>query len=181
MAAGVDLLLDLVRQAAHPDLPPPRLIGLDDWAWRKGQRYGTIIVDLESGRPIDLLPDRLAASVTEWLRDHPGIEIITRDRSGAYAEAADAGAPDAVQVADRFHLITNLRDVLLRSFQHYRSEIEQLLAGDRALPNPTAPAEANCSAPAQCVVQADTPLPPQPTPARVQEQQQCCLTYKLAD
>jgi transposase len=87
-------------------------LGIDDWAWRKGQRYGTILCDLERRRVVDLLPDRQSRTVTEWLRDHAPPEVISRDRAGAYAEAARQGAPHAVQVADRFHLLRNLREAL---------------------------------------------------------------------
>lgn len=94
--------------------PPPRYVGIDDWAFRKGQRYGTVVVDLERGRVIDLLPDREAATVEKWPREHPGVEIITRDRAAAYAQAASAGAPEALQIADRWHLLKNLRESLER-------------------------------------------------------------------
>lgn len=82
-------------------------LGIDDWAWRRGQRYGTIVVDLERGEVIDLLPDRDAATVAKWLKEHPGIELVSRDRSSAYAQAATEGASEAQQVADRWHLLKN--------------------------------------------------------------------------
>ena len=174
MLAGVDLLLHLVRQASLPERPTPRLLGLDDWAWRKGQRYGSILVDLETHRPIELLPDRLAATIAQWLRDHPGVEIITRDRNGAYAEGANAGAPQALQVADRFHLLKNMSEVLLRTFQQYRGEIEDLLTANRSSPGALAPPGSAQPTGDRPTVQPEAALPPQPTPPRLRQQQQQC-------
>lgn len=95
-------------------------MGIDEWAWKKGRTYGTILVDLEQKRPVDLLPDREVNSVASWFRAHPEVEIIARDRSGLYAEAALQGAPSAVQVADRFHIVHNLVEALERFFLHKR-------------------------------------------------------------
>jgi transposase len=79
--------------------------GVDDWAWRKGHKYGTIIVDLERRAVVDVLADRSAATMTNWFRDHPNVDVVSRDRAGLYAEAAREGAPQAKQVANRFHLM----------------------------------------------------------------------------
>jgi transposase len=96
MPASGNTLLRLV-QAAEPEPPPsPRVVGISNWAWRRGQRYGTIVCDLERGRVIDLLPDRSAEGVASWLRRHPGVEVVARDRAGAYAEGARQGAPKAM-------------------------------------------------------------------------------------
>ena len=81
----------------------PRFVGIDDWAWCKGQRYGTIVVDLETSEVIDLLPDRDAATVKVWLAAHPGVELVSRDRSSSYSQAATEAASEAQQVADRWH------------------------------------------------------------------------------
>ena len=91
------------------------MVGVDDWAWRRGKTYGTILVDLEKRRPIDLLPDRSAQTLADWLSKHSSIEILTRDRSTEYARGMSLGAPWAMQVADRWHLIRNLIDMLERT------------------------------------------------------------------
>jgi hypothetical protein len=101
-----------VKQAGARSAPSPRLVGIDDWAWRKGQNYDTIVVDLETREVIDLLPDRDAATVSTWLSAHPGIELVSRDRASAYSQAATEAASDAEQVADRWHLLKNVREAL---------------------------------------------------------------------
>jgi transposase len=123
MPVSGDTLLRLIRGTSLEPPPPPRIVGIDDWAWRCGRRYGTIIVALERNRPIDLLPDRDAETVAAWLRAHPGVEIVARDRAGAYAEGARLGAPEAVQVADRFHLLRNLGDALQRILDRHPQDL----------------------------------------------------------
>jgi len=95
----------LRRMRARVYTPPASvsILGIDDWAWRKGMTYGTILVDLRSRRPIELLPDRTAETAEAWLRTHPEITLVSRDRGGDYAAAAKRGAPQAHQVADKFH------------------------------------------------------------------------------
>lgn len=112
MSCSSDTLLRLVRAAPSPTVVPPRAVGVDDWAKRKGFSYGAIICDLERHRVIDLLPDRTAPTFAAWLKEHPSIAVISRDRSGSFAEGATQGAPDALQVADRWHLLHNLGDAV---------------------------------------------------------------------
>ena len=121
LASRSSLLRELHRQAATTPQAAPRVLGIDDWAWRKGHRYGTILCDLEKRRVVDLLPDREAETVARWLQQHPGTEIVSRDRGGIYAEATRRAAPQAVQVADRWHLLRNLSEALRHALApHHR-------------------------------------------------------------
>jgi hypothetical protein len=99
------------------------VVGVDDWAWKKGQTYGTILVDLERRTVADLLPQRSAEQLAEWLKQHPEVEVITRDRFGLYADGARRGAPQARQVADRFHLLLNLREAVEKELARQRRRL----------------------------------------------------------
>jgi transposase len=110
-----DTLLRIVRRHAVQPTTEPRVVGIDDWAWKRGHRYGTIVCDLERRCIIDLLPDREAATVTHWLARHPSITVIARDRGVGYKQAATDGRPAAVQVADRWHLMENASAAFLNA------------------------------------------------------------------
>lgn len=120
-----DTLLRILRQTPEHDYSPPRVVGIDDWAFKKGLRYGTILIDLERHCPIDLLPDRQIETVQQWLAMHPCIELVARDRSQDYARAIAQGAPQAVQIADRWHLLKNLTDALEKVLYGYIRRLKQ--------------------------------------------------------
>src|SRR5919202_676208 len=107
-----DTLLRLVQEAPTPAATAPKVLGVDEWAWRRGQRYGTILVNLEDHQVLDLLPERSADLVAYWLTQHPTVTVVCRDRSALYADGIRRGAPHAVQVVDRFHLVKNLREAI---------------------------------------------------------------------
>ena len=125
MPVSADTLLRIIRHTVMEPAPTPRVLGVDDWAFKKGNRYGTILVDLECRYSVDLLPDRTAETLVAWLKAHPGIEIVSRDRSNEYIAAITAGAPQAVQVADRWHLLRNLSDALIRLLEKHVKALRQ--------------------------------------------------------
>ena len=129
MVSG-DTLLHHIRSLQFGNHETPRVLSVDDFAFRRGTRYGTVLVDLERRELVYVLPDRSADTFAHWFGEHPGVEIVSRDRGGEYAEAARRAAPHAVQVADRFHLLKNLRDVVLRVFKQHTEVLD-------LVPNPT--------------------------------------------
>ena len=125
MLVSAPTLLRRLRAVACPPPKSVRILGVDDWAWKKGRTYGTILVDLEKRCPIELLPDRKEETLTAWLLTHPEIEVISRDRGGEYAAAARKGAPQAQQIADKFHLVKNLRDGLKELMARKHKELPE--------------------------------------------------------
>ncbi len=123
LSASPDTILRRIKSASQECRPRPRYVGIDDWALRKGQVYGTILIDLERGTVIDLLPGRDGEELKNWLSANPQVEVITRDRWPAYIEAATLAAPQAKQVADRFHLLCNVREAIEKVLSRHGDEI----------------------------------------------------------
>ena len=136
-----DTIVRVLRRQAQPIAPTPHVLGVDEFALQKGRIYGTILVAIERSAPIDLLPDRKPETLARWLQEHTGVAVITRDRSTEFTRGATDGAPNAVQVADRWHLLTNLREAMERMLQRRLPELAQLPLPDTdgVLPSPVQP------------------------------------------
>lgn len=136
IAVSPRTLLRLVRTTPVPAAGAVRVLGVDDWAYRKGRNYGTILVDLEAHRVVDVLPNRTSAAFAAWLTTHPEIEVVSRDRATGYADAIRQAAPQATDVADRFHILKNLTDALERVVNRQHPALR---AAARPVEEPVAP------------------------------------------
>jgi transposase len=135
LPVSTDTLLRIVRCRAHSRAAPLTVVGVDDWAFRRNHRYGTIICDLERRRIVKLLPDREIATVAAWLAAHPGIRVVSRDRGGGYGEAAAQALPDAIQIADRWHLMENASSIFLEAVSKSMKPIRTALGATVVDPN----------------------------------------------
>jgi transposase len=141
MATSPDTLLRRIQGLSVSVPSSIRVLGVDDWAWRRRQRYGTILCDLERRCPVDLLRERTAQALRDWLQQHPEIQVISRDRGDDYIKGATEGAPQAVQVADRWHLLRNLRDALVRTLDRHQAVVREASRTCAVKPAPQKPTQ----------------------------------------
>ncbi len=141
MTCSPDTLLRLVRHASLPASTTVRVVGVVERAWRKGQSYSTILVDLEKQTPIDLPADASAESFVAWLQAHPSVEIISRDRGTTYADGATRGAPQALQIADRWHLLHNLGEALEKVLARHHADLKRAFTTGEEPKAPKSPKE----------------------------------------
>ena len=141
MPVSADTLLRLLRRRAAPPPATVRVVGIDDFAWLKGQRYGTIICDLERRRTIDLLPDREGGTVANWLAAPPDVEIVCRDRGSGFREGAAKGAPQALQVADRWHLLENVTAAFVEGVKRHMGHLRRAITSGDIDPDTLSAAE----------------------------------------
>ena len=176
LVVSPDALLEGLKKAPPSvSLSTPRALGIDDFAFRKGHTYGTILVDLERRCPVDLLADREAETVARWLKEHPGVQIISRDRSETYRNASTHGAPEAVQVADRFHLVKNIGDSLKQLLErHHRclgKAVQSLVEQESAAASNDEPSE---HTQVETATPGTIPVPMRLTPPRRTEHEKSC-------
>jgi len=193
MQVRAPTLLRYLRTIPPPSDSTVRVLGLDDFALRRGDHYGTILVNIETGKPLNLLPDRTAEAVFPWLSQHQEIEVVSRDRASAYADAVSRALPHAIQVADRYHLLQNLREHLQRFLDRKRMclpEVEGIMPKDvqtldqglgRSADDQTSPVPSSATLPGSPTESTDQPLDPvQPEPSQAllgQEVELTSLTY----